>query len=125
MSAWSSTSPGGYSRRENKAWTRTTEQFKLLSHKPLQDVFLELCSNGYIPSFWSLCSVGKDIFAPSEFDPQSLKEFYMSTALLTVEEYLSSDKICLSVKEEIRDALQKITKKVREPQLERNYVGVT
>ena len=92
MSAGSSTSPGGYSQGEDKVWRKKTEQFELLDHATLKDVIISLCSNGYIPSFWSLCSSnGYETTLLKNIPPQNHKDFYLSGALLTFNQYLLND----------------------------------
>lgn len=113
MSAGSSTSPGGYSQRANENWIKTTEQFELQNHTMVRDVVFALCSNGCIPSFWSLCSSNKGTAQPLEINSESLKDFYTSSALQTLKEYLSNSGISLSnnleIKRTIERALQELS----------------
>jgi len=89
MSAGSSTSPGGYSQTENKVWAKKTEQFELLDHSTFKDVIISLCYNGYIPSFWSLCSSnGYETTLLKNFPKKNSKDFYLAEALLTFYKYL-------------------------------------
>jgi 2-iminoacetate synthase len=115
MSAGSSTSPGGYSKRENKDWIKNTEQFELQNHTTVEDVILNLCSNGYIPSFWSLCSLNiNTISPPSEIDHEGLKYFYMLNAIITFKEYLSTKEFSLFDLQEVERIIEKAYKEIKE-----------
>ncbi len=84
ISAGSKTNPGGYS--EEKA----TEQFLVGDTRSLDEVILELATDGYLPSFCTSCyrvgRVGKDFMDLAK--PGLIQLFCQPNAILTFKEYL-------------------------------------
>ncbi len=84
ISAGSKTNPGGYS--EEKA----TEQFSIGDTRSLDEVILELATDGYLPSFCTGCyrvgRVGKDFMDLAK--PGLIQKFCQPNAILTFKEYL-------------------------------------
>jgi len=91
ISAGSRTNPGGYSPgsdAENEA--ADGAQFSLGDHRPLDEVILDICRLGYIPSFCTACyrlgRTGQDFMDLAK--PGEIKLHCEPNALSTLQEYL-------------------------------------
>lgn len=88
ISAGSRTSPGGYTE-----WNPDDEearQFEVGDHRTLDEIMLDLCRQGYLPSFCTACyrsgRTGKDFMELAK--PGEIHHFCLPNALLTFKEYL-------------------------------------
>ncbi len=104
VSAGSRTNPGGYSTSES------TQQFSLGDHRTLDQVILDICNNGYIPSFCTSCyrlgRTGLDFMEYAK--PGAIQKKCTPNALVTFQEYLS---------DYASEAVQKIGKNVIKKEL--------
>ena len=86
ISAGSRTNPGGYSEGADE----THGQFSLGDHRPIDEVILELCESGFIPSFCTSCyrlgRTGLDFMELAK--PGQIKNKCLPNALMTFSEYL-------------------------------------
>ncbi|MFP4250812.1 MAG: [FeFe] hydrogenase H-cluster radical SAM maturase HydG [Armatimonadota bacterium] len=88
VSAGSRTSPGGYSEHNPDADDR--RQFELGDHRGLDEVMLNLCEQGYLPSFCTACyrsgRTGEHFMELAK--PGDIQTFCLPNALLSFKEYL-------------------------------------
>ncbi len=84
ISAGSRTSPGGYSNDKSEA------QFSLGDHRPLDEVIVDVCKSGHIPSFCTGCyrtgRTGLDFMEQAK--PGAIKMKCAPNAVYTFQEYL-------------------------------------
>lgn len=85
ISASSRTNPGGYAKSDSDS-----EQFQLGDHRSLDEIVLDMCEMGYIPSFCTACyrlgRTGGDFMDLAK--PGLIKQFCLPNALLTFKEYI-------------------------------------
>jgi len=91
ISAGSRTNPGGYSPSRGAASEALDgAQFSLGDHRPLDEVILDICRLGYIPSFCTACyrlgRTGQDFMDLAK--PGEIKLHCEPNALSTLQEYL-------------------------------------
>lgn len=88
VSAGSKTSPGGYTEHNPDA--DDTRQFELGDHRGLDEVMLNLCEQGYLPSFCTACyrsgRTGEHFMELAK--PGEIQTFCLPNALLSFKEYL-------------------------------------
>jgi 2-iminoacetate synthase len=84
VSAASRTNPGGYSDE------KSTAQFQLGDHRPVDEVIADITRLGYVPSFCTACyrlgRTGGDFMDLAK--PGLIKRFCLPNAILTFKEYL-------------------------------------
>lgn len=89
VSAGSKTSPGGYSEAEG-CEIDATGQFEVGDHRCLDEVMLDLCRQGYLPSFCTACyrsgRTGEQFMELAK--PGEIQTFCLPNALLSFKEYL-------------------------------------
>ncbi|MGI5816957.1 MAG: [FeFe] hydrogenase H-cluster radical SAM maturase HydG [Armatimonadota bacterium] len=88
VSAGSKTSPGGYT--EHNPDEDDTRQFELGDHRGLDEVMLNLCQQGYLPSFCTACyrsgRTGEHFMELAK--PGEIQTFCLPNALISFKEYL-------------------------------------
>jgi 2-iminoacetate synthase len=88
VSAGSKTSPGGYT--EHNPDQDDTRQFEGADHRGLDEVMLNLCQQGYLPSFCTACyrsgRTGEHFMELAK--PGDIHTFCLPNALLSFKEYL-------------------------------------
>jgi len=88
VSAGSKTSPGGYT--EHNPDEEDTRQFEVGDHRDLDEVMLNLCQQGYLPSFCTACyrsgRTGEHFMELAK--PGEIHTFCLPNALLSFKEYL-------------------------------------
>jgi 2-iminoacetate synthase len=89
-SAASSTSPGGYRRKERKQWTVDSKQFEVYDERSLAEVIGSVLEQGFLPSFCTACyrrgRTGEKFMELAR--PGEIHEFCRPNGLLTFAEYL-------------------------------------